>query len=136
MVAPDAPAPPFKDRTGAVKVAAGLNLAWGGLLLLAAIIAGIGIGTAIDYSIQDGDMRSANELETIRSMVVTILILIGLPYVVGGAAVLARQNWGRVLLFTVSGLGTLLIPFGTIIAIQSFWALTRPGAEPWFGGRP
>ncbi len=124
---------PVKDRTGAVKVAAGLNLAWGGILLIAAVLAGIVFTAGVDYATRDGDPGTIEELKIIRAVTMTLLILMGLPYIIGGSAVFGRKSWGRPLLFTVSGLGTLLIPFGTIIAIVSFWALTRPGAEPWFG---
>lgn len=130
---PAAPSP-HKDRTGAVKVAAGLNLAWGGLLLAA-------VGTAMVMTyVAEVEARqgfdNTEEIHTIRDMVVIGLLAVGIPCLVGGTAVFARRSWGRPLLFGVSGLGLLLFPLGTLVSLVSFWALTRPGAEPWFGGAP
>lgn len=126
---------PHKDRTGAVKVAAGLNLAWGGLLVLGAVVAGVVMTSIAEAEARHGG-ASLDEMHAIRDMVVTVLLLVGTPYLVGGVAVFARQGWGRPLLFGVSGLGLLLFPVGTVVSLVSFWALTRPGAEPWFGGAP
>ena len=58
-----------------------------------------------------------------------VIILLWLPGLIGGIALLRRAPWSRVFMIVVSALDLISFPFGTALGVYGIWALTRPEAE-------
>ena len=63
---------------------------------------------------------------------VTFLLTISLPGLIGGFGLLKRQNWARILLIVLSALNLINIPFGTILGAYGLWVLLNKDTERLF----
>ena len=64
-------------------------------------------------------------LPTIATLVGGGLVLLSLPGIIGGIALLKYKNWARILILVVSVFDMLNIPLGTALAIYTFWVLVQ-----------
>lgn len=58
-----------------------------------------------------------------------VSVLAGLE-LLGGVALLSGKAMGRPLLMLCSGMQVINVPFGTALAMYTFWAFARRGAAP------
>jgi hypothetical protein len=63
---------------------------------------------------------------------VTFLLALSLPGLIGGFGLLKRQNWARILLIVLSALNLINIPFGTILGAYGLWVLLNKDTERLF----
>jgi hypothetical protein len=63
---------------------------------------------------------------------VTFLLAVSLPGLIGGFGLLKRQNWARILLIVLSALNLINIPFGTILGAYGLWVLLNKDTERLF----
>jgi hypothetical protein len=61
-----------------------------------------------------------------------LTVLLSLPGIIGGIALLRYKPWARVLVLVMSAIGLLNIPIGTGVGIYSFWVLTRDETDELF----
>jgi len=64
-----------------------------------------------------------------------IVVLLSLPALIGGIALLMRASWSRIFMIVISALHLLHVPFGTLLGIYGLWVLTRPEAPAYFAAR-
>jgi len=56
-------------------------------------------------------------------VIAAIVLLVSIAGIIGGAGVLKRREWGRILLLVVSFFNLARIPLGTVLGIYSIWVL-------------
>jgi hypothetical protein len=93
-----------------------------------ALLWGIGAAT--------GDLEATRILGIIGTTVGALLVVLGIPGIVGGYGLLRRRAWGRILAMVVGFLGLVNFPLGTAIGIYTFWVLLQDAATEYFASSP
>ena len=98
------------------------------LLLAVGGAAGI-VGTAAD----PGDAAIAIPIMGIAGTFAAIMLLVlGLPGLIGGWGLLNFRPWARILVIVLSALNLINVPVGTILGIYGLWVLLNKDTEPLF----
>jgi hypothetical protein len=63
------------------------------------------------------------------------ILLVSLPSIVGGVALLRHKPWGRYLVLVLSVLALFSIPLGTAIGAYSIWVLLQDDTAELLAGR-
>lgn len=122
-----------------VRIVAWINIVLGGLGVLAAAItfAGASIVPAIlQAAAQEAGDIPAGVIQIIMTAVVGIILVLSLPGLILGFGLYNFRPWARVLGLVLSDLNLLNLPFGTILALYSFWVLLKPETEQMFREQP
>lgn len=69
-------------------------------------------------------------------VVAVLMAVVSIAGIVGGAAVLRRKEWGRILLLIVSFLNLWRIPLGTVLGAYTIWVLFNDETIALFQPRP
>ena len=97
------------------------------------VFLGIGVFAIVTGAgVASGERDAMIVTGAVGSVVGGLLILIGLPQVIGGIGLLKRRNWARILILIVAALSLMNIPFGTAYGIYAFWVLLSEQAKPLF----
>ena len=80
------------------------------------------------------DRQAAIVLPVIAIVVGSVLGLISIGQIITGIGLLKRTPWARVLALVVAVFALFSFPIGTIIAIYSFWVLTREETQQLLRG--
>lgn len=116
-----------------VTIVAALHIGMGALGVLIGLFVFV---ILMSVGIYSGDQEAFPILTAVAITVGGFLALLGLPGIVGGIGLLKYRNWARILVMVVSAFNVLNIPFGTALAVYSFWVLVHPDVVPLFGSRP
>jgi hypothetical protein len=111
-----------------------LNIAWGAVGLLGALIvmavfggaAGI-IGAAARHD--PGAGIAISIVSFVGGLIFFILLIASIPSVVAGIGLLNGASWGRILGIIVSVLHLFNIPFGTALGVYGLWVLLSPETQ-------
>lgn len=119
----------MNDMTQHVKVVAILSIIFGALLALIgagvfAIIAGAGVAS--------GEAEAMWITGAVGTMVGGIMVLLGLPSIIGGWGLLKNRSWARILIIVVGALSLLNFPIGTAYGAYAIYVLTHDQARPLF----
>lgn len=118
-----------------VRVLAWLNIVLGALGMLFALVmfAGAQILPAIlmQFAGDDASIPMA-VIQVIATVVTSIILLMSLPCLVLGFGLHNFRPWARVLGLVLAAINLLNVPFGTAIALYSFWVLLKPETEALF----
>jgi len=60
------------------------------------------------------------------------VILNFLGSIIGGIGLLLHKNWARILILIISAMDLISVPFGTAVAIYTFWVLLQPETNALF----
>jgi hypothetical protein len=60
---------------------------------------------------------------------VLVLTVMAIPFVLAGWGLLKRKSWGPTAVVVASLLNVVNVPFGTVLAAYTFWALTTGKLE-------
>lgn len=110
-----------------VRIVAYLHIGLGVLNLLGAafvflVVAGAGL--------LSGDPQAMFVTSTVATAVGFFLAVTAIPGIVGGIGLLQRRPWARVLILIVATFYLFHVPFGTLLAVYTYWALlTEEGAR-------
>ena len=63
------------------------------------------------------------------------ILLVSLPSIIGGVALLRYKPWGRYLVLVLSVLVLFNIPLGTAIGVYSIWALVQDETAKLFASK-
>jgi hypothetical protein len=121
-----------------VKILAILNIVWGGLLVVAAVIVFAVMGGVAGLISRDvtGDAQAAPVVGFIGLCVAVFLLVLSAPSIIAGVGLLKFQPWARILTIILSALHLLNIPFGTALGIYGLWVLLNAQTEPLFRQGP
>jgi hypothetical protein len=119
-----------------VKVVAILNIVYGGLGVLIALLVllffGGMAGVVHSDPSPDSDVGVA-ALGVIAVFGFIVIALISVPAVIGGIGLLKFREWARILLIVMSALNLINIPpFGTALGIYGLWTLLNDGTRVLF----
>ena len=64
------------------------------------------------------------------------IALISVPLVIAGWGLLNLRRWARVLTLVLSAFNLFHVPFGTALAVYSFWVLLKPETDDVFRNLP
>lgn len=117
-----------------VRALAYLNIAMGGLGLLAAgvifVVLG-GISGALAFADQDL-LVPGSIIALIATGIIAIVLLLSAPFLVAGFGLLGFNSWARIMMLVLCAFNLFNIPFGTAVAIYGFWVLLKPETEQLF----
>jgi hypothetical protein len=127
--------------TSHVKVLAVLQIVYASLGLLLGLFVGAlfgGIATIVGFNASlDESAVAVPILALIGGVAASIIIMLSLPRLIAGIALLKYRNWGRILTVIVSILGMIDFPFGTALGIYGLWVMLHKDTLPLFdGGMP
>lgn len=110
-----------------VTVVATIRIVFGTIGLMAFLAAGLVLGYLKGFILEHNDIPETIMplLEGIIVFIFTIGFLSCLAGLIGGIALLARKNWGRILTIVISALSLINIPVGTLIGAYSIWVLMQ-----------
>ena len=123
-----------------VKVLAWLHIVFGGLLILAGVVALLffgGLAGIVGISDQTPDARIAVPiLGGIGGLVFVVMMVLALPGIIAGVGLLKFAPWDRIVTIVLSALHLLSVPIGTAIGIYGLWVLTKRETEALFAPQP
>ena len=61
------------------------------------------------------------------------ILMVSLPGIIGGVALLRHKTWGRYMVLVLSVLALLNIPLGTALGVYSIWVLVNEETAKLFG---
>ena len=114
-----------------------LHAVWGAFGVLAGLsLLLLALGTSMT-------VRDLGDTNPAGGAAVGLLIVCGVPLVVGGVAfilvgrsLLRRRLRGRLAALLLAGPDMILVPFGTALGIYTFWVLLNDDARQEFGRPP
>jgi hypothetical protein len=121
-----------------VKVLGALNIVFGGLGLLTALMfAAIFGGAAAAVGISgDADATIAIPIIGLTGMAtVAFLAVWSLPVVIIGISLVRLRPWARIAGIVVSILELIVFPFGTLLGVYGLWVLFSKDTERLFTSR-
>lgn len=97
-------------------------------LIIAALVWGVfaGVGLLAD------DPDAGGILSGLGGIIGAFLAILALPSLIAGIGILQHQEWGRIVGIIVSVFHLFNFPFGTALAVYTFWVLFNPEARPYF----
>lgn len=115
-----------------VRVLAWLHIALGALDLLVALgvfvlFAGLGAFGALF-----GDPGAALASGGIAVVIGFVVALTAVPNLLAGMGLLAHANWGRWLAILLGAVNVFKFPYGTALAVYTFWVLLNDQTRPLF----
>ena len=119
--------------TSHVKLLAMLQLAWGGMgLLLGVALLLLAVGAAAIARTTEGDSLTAGFTALLFVVFATALALGGWANAWAGRALRQHRSPGRTGTLLLAVLNLFVLPFGTALAIYSFWVLLHNDARALF----
>ena len=106
-----------------VRIAAILQIALGipGVLGALIVLAAVGGGGLLSF-----DPATIFVTSTVAVVLSTLILAVHIPGIIAGIFLLRGHDWARVVTLILAALELLNFPFGTALAVYTFWALTRP----------
>ncbi len=65
-------------------------------------------------------------------VIIGFVVLNAVTSIIGGIGLLLRKNWARILILIVAAIDLINIPFGTAVALYTFWVLLQPDTGKLF----
>jgi hypothetical protein len=111
-----------------VKIVAILNIIWGSLGLVGALVVFLIFGSVLGILGTFARSEPAAGLAisiagAIGSVVLIVILIASIPAIVAGAGLLRFAPWSRMLAIIVSVLHLANLPFGTALGIYGLWTL-------------
>lgn len=112
----------MRDMQRHVDLAGYLNIAWGALYILGALLVLFFVGGGGALS---GDREAFAITLGVSGLIGTVLLILGVPSIVAGFGLLRRHSWARPLVIVMSVIHFFSFPFGTALGAYSIWVVTR-----------
>ncbi|MBZ5603358.1 MAG: hypothetical protein LAO79_13740 [Acidobacteriia bacterium] len=122
-----------------VKIVAILHIIFGGLGVLAGIIAMLFFGGLASFAGmvgQDADgFVAGGILGLIGAVIMVVVLVISLPGLIAGIGLLSYQNWARILTIIISAIELPGFPFHTALGVYGLWVLLSNEGAALFNSR-
>lgn len=79
-----------------------------------------------------GDEEAIFITSTVGTAVSSLVAVLSLPGLLAAYGLFKRRNWGRYLALVLGAMNVLNVPFGTALAVYTFWVLTQDDAISLF----
>jgi hypothetical protein len=109
-----------------------IHIALGALGLLAAAIVFV---VVVGGGLISGDDQAIAITSAVGTTVASLLVVIHIPGLIGGLALLRWRPWARVLVLVVSVVHLMGVPFGTLAGIYSIWILIQDDTQALFAAK-
>ena len=106
-----------------------LHMAFGGVLVLAALIVALAVGGGGLISM---DATAITVTTIVWVSVGTFLLLLALPGIAGGYGLIKYKPWAKVIILILAALNLPNIPFGTLLSVYIFWVLFHKDTDLLF----
>jgi hypothetical protein len=73
---------------------------------------------------------------TLGTIIATVLLLKGIPELIGGIGLLKNRSWSRILILILGCINLLHIPLGTALGVYTLWVLTKNESVTLLSGVP
>jgi len=103
--------------------------------VLGLLIAMIVFWALIGPGIIAGDPEAFAILSIIALVICSILIILSIPGIIGGIALLKWKPWARILVLILGFLNLIDIPFGTALGIYTIWVLMKDESIQLFAAK-
>lgn len=105
-----------------VSIAAILQIVFGSILALAALIIALAFGF-VDQFVDDP--TALKVLALVGTPLVIMFLLFGGAMIAGGVGLLYCKPWARILTLIMAAMGLLNVPFGTLKGVYIIWVLVQ-----------
>ena len=105
-----------------VNIAAILQIVFGSILALAALIIALAFGF-VDQFVDDP--TALKVLALVGTPLVVMFLLFGGAMIAGGVGLLYCKPWARILTLIMAAMGLLNVPFGTLKGVYIIWVLVQ-----------
>ncbi len=105
-----------------VNIAAILQIVFGSILALAALIIALAFGF-VDQFVDDP--TALKVLAIVGTPLVIMFLLFGGAMIAGGVGLLYCKPWARILTLILAAMGLLNVPFGTLKGVYIIWVLVQ-----------
>jgi len=105
-----------------VNIAAILQIVFGSILALAALIIALAFGF-VDQFVDDP--TALKVLGLVGTPLVIMFLLFGGAMIAGGVGLLYCKPWARILTLILAAMGLLNVPFGTLKGVYIIWVLVQ-----------
>ena len=105
-----------------VNIAAILQIVFGSILALAALIIALAFGF-VDQFVDDP--TALKVLAIVGTPLVIMFLLFGGAMIAGGVGLLYCKPWARILTLILAAMGLLNVPFGTLKVVYIIWVLVQ-----------
>jgi len=93
-------------------------------LLAAAIV----FTAVVGGGLLSGDEEAIFITSTVGTAVSSLVAVLSLPGLLAAYGLFKRRHWGRYLTLVLGAMNVLHVPFGTALAVYTFWVLTQDDA--------
>lgn len=101
-------------------------------LLMALAVFGLIAGAGLLAGLA-GDVSVPIITGAVGTVVGFLVVLTGVPNLLAGFGLLAHKNWARILALILAVFNLLKFPWGTALAVYTFWVLLNEETKPLFG---
>lgn len=121
-----------------VRILAWLNIVMGGFGVVLAVmtVAGASILNAIMAQVAETAVAPLYIAQLIATVVVAVILVLSLPSLIVGFGLYNFRPWARVLGLVLAAFNLVQVPFGTALALYTFWVLLKPETEQLFKQQP
>lgn len=112
-----------------VDIVAWLHIGLSALGLLGGMVA---VLTLAGAGLLSGELEGFLVTSTIAAIVAGFVLLLSIPALIAGVGLLRRASWARVLVLIVAFFELLEFPFGTALAIYTFWVMLQDETRRMF----
>jgi len=98
------------------------------LSLVGLLAAAIVFTAVVGGGLLSGDDDAIFITSTVGTAVSALVGVLSLPGFFAAYGLFKRRNWGRFLTIVVGAMNVLYVPFGTALAVYTFWVLTQDDA--------
>ena len=93
-------------------------------LLAAAIV----FTAVVGGGLLSGEEEAIFITSTVGTAVSSLVAVLSLPGLLAAYGLFKRRNWGRYLALVLGAMNVLNVPFGTALAVYTFWVMTQDDA--------
>ena len=105
-----------------ITLVAALNIGFGALGVFIAIIVLVAV---VGGGLISGDSEAIFITSIVGPAISIFLLILSIPEIIAGIAILKRKSWGRILGLIIAVLDLFNIPIGTAIGIYTLWVLLQ-----------
>ena len=102
------------------------------LSLVGLLTAAIVFTAVVGGGFLSGDEQAIFITSTVGTAVASLIGLLSIPGLIAAYGLFKRLNWGRYLTLVLGAMNVFNVPFGTALAVYTFWVLTRDDVASLF----
>lgn len=102
------------------------------LSLIGVLAAAIVFTAIVGGGLLSGDEEAIFITSTVGTAVSALVFVLSIPGLFAAYGLFKRRSWSRFLTLVVGAMNVLNVPFGTALAVYTFWVLTQDEATSLF----